>query len=83
MFAAGAGMIGNYSHCAWQVLGEGQFIPLAGSNAFIGEKNTLTRVPEYYVEIIVEPNVIEAVIEALKESHPYEEPSYQVIAFTT
>lgn len=76
-------MIGNYSHCAWQVLGEGQFMPLAGSHAFIGEKNTLTRVPEYYVEIIAETNVIDAVIEALIKSHPYEEPSYQIITFTT
>lgn len=34
MFAAGAGTIGNYDCCAWQVLGVGQFRPLAGSQAF-------------------------------------------------
>ena len=38
LFAVGAGSIGHYSHCAWQTLGEGQFMPLSGSDAFIGEK---------------------------------------------
>ena len=32
VFKAGAGKLDNYSHCSWQILGEGQFMPLAGSN---------------------------------------------------
>ena len=27
MFAAGAGHIGDYSHCSWGVTGTGQFLP--------------------------------------------------------
>ena len=76
MFASGAGKIGAYSHCAWQVLGEGQFIPLAGSDAFIGEINQLEKTPEYKVEMICDAESIKQVIAALKTTHPYEEPAY-------
>jgi len=79
MFAAGAGKIGHYACCAWQVLGKGQFMPLAGSDAFIGEKNRLEKVAEYRVEMVCEEDCIHAVISALKKSHPYEEPAYQVM----
>ena len=41
IFQAGAGTIGNYSNCSWEILGQGQFIPLEGSNAFIGKINAL------------------------------------------
>lgn len=79
IFAAGAGVIGNYSHCAWQVLGQGQFKPLEGSKAFIGELNQLELVSEYKVETVCDEACIEEVIQALKKAHPYETPSYQVI----
>jgi structural hemagglutinin/hemolysin toxin protein RtxA len=79
LFAAGAGVIGNYSHCSWQIAGEGQFMPLAGSHAFVGEVDALERVPEFKVETVCDEVHIKAVIAALKASHPYEVPSYQVI----
>jgi len=79
MFAAGAGKIGEYQCCAWQVLGEGQFMPLEKSNAFIGEKNQLEKLPEYKIEMVCDNDYIHAVIAALKTSHPYEEPAYQVL----
>ncbi|OGT64186.1 MAG: NGG1p interacting factor NIF3 [Gammaproteobacteria bacterium RIFCSPHIGHO2_12_FULL_45_9] len=78
LFEKGAGKIGNYSCCAWQILGEGQFMPLAGSHAFIGEQGHLEKVPEYKVEIVCENNLIHTVIAALKKAHPYEEPAYQI-----
>lgn len=78
MFAAGAGKIGEYSCCAWQVLGEGQFMPLEGSNAFIGEKHQLEKVAEYRVEMVCATETIHAVIAAMKQSHPYEQPAYFV-----
>lgn len=78
MFANGAGKFNHYSCCAWQVLGEGQFMPLAGSHAFIGEENKLEKVSEYKVEMVCEEKYIHEVISALKKSHPYEEPAYQV-----
>ncbi len=78
IFAAGAGRVGNYDCCAWQVLGEGQFRPLAGSNPFLGNSDQVETVAEYKVEAVCEDAAIGAVIAALKAAHPYEEPAYQV-----
>lgn len=83
MFAAGAGKIGNYSHCAWQTLGEGQFLPLSDSDAYIGEVGKLEKVQEYKVEMICDNNHISQVIQALKSSHPYEQPAYFVLRTET
>jgi hypothetical protein len=79
MFQAGAGRIGDYEHCAWQVLGQGQFRPLAGSNPYIGKQDELEQVLEYRVEMICDDDLIEAVVVALKRAHPYEEPAYDVM----
>lgn len=78
LFAKGAGKSAHYSCVAWQVLGEGQFMPLAGSKAFIGEKNRLERIAEYKVEMVCQDLYIQEVVAALKKAHPYEEPAYQV-----
>ena len=79
LFAAGAGTIGDYEQCCWQIQGTGQFMPLAGSNPHIGIHNRLETVDEWRVEMVVETSVIEAVISALKAAHPYETPAYDVI----
>ena len=79
VFAAGAGKIGNYDQCCWQSLGQGQFRPLAGSHAFIGEDNRMETLEEYRVEMVCEDALITPVITALKKAHPYEEPAYDVV----
>lgn len=79
IFAAGAGSYGQYSHCSWQTQGEGQYKPLAGSNPYLGEINQLTKVKEYKVETVCAKEIIKEVIAALKASHPYEVPSYQIL----
>lgn len=78
IFDAGAGIIGQYSHCSWQILGEGQFMPLTGSNAFLGEVNQLEKVAEYKIETVCAKERILDVIAALKRAHPYETPAYDV-----
>jgi hypothetical protein len=78
VFAAGGGRIGDYDHCAWQVLGSGQFRPLAGSQPFIGEAGQVEQVEEWKVELVVADELIVAVVAALKLSHPYETPAYEV-----
>lgn len=83
VFAAGAGSVDNYIHCAWETLGEGQFMPIQGSQAFIGEINKLEKVPEYKVETICTKERIKEVVAALKNAHPYESPSYQVMRIET
>lgn len=79
LFDAGAGQICNYSHCCWQVLGQGQFMPLEGNHAFLGETNKLETVAEWRVEMVVADAKIDNVIIALKHAHPYETPAYDVI----
>ena len=79
LFDAGAGHIGNYDSCSWQTLGDGQFRALDGSNPTIGQQGVVEAVAEYKVELVCEEKHIEDVISALKDSHPYEEPAYDVI----
>lgn len=83
VFEAGAGRQGDYDQCAWQTKGEGQFRPLKGSQPYIGELNQLERVAEYRVETLLDAEYLQAVIQALKQAHPYEEPAYEVIRLET
>jgi hypothetical protein len=78
VFAAGGGRIGNYDHCAWQVLGQGQFRPLDGSQPFLGQAGVVEQVEEWRVELVVADDLIVQVVAALKRSHPYETPAYEV-----
>lgn len=78
LFAAGAGRIGDYDSCCWQVAGRGQFRPLAGADPFVGAQGQIETVEEYKVELVCDDNVVVAAITALKQAHPYEEPAYQV-----
>lgn len=79
LFAAGAGSIGDYEQCCWQVQGTGQFMPLAGSAPHIGKQESLETVDEWRVEMVVDDAFITAAVIALKEAHPYETPAYDVI----
>jgi hypothetical protein len=78
LFKKGAGRIGQYDHCSWQVLGEGQFRPLNGSQPFLGKENQLEKVVEYKVEMVCADDLIEDVVKELIKTHPYEEPAYEV-----
>jgi len=79
LFAAGAGRIGDYSDCCWQVIGQGQYRPLQGSNPHIGKLNELSRESEYRVEMVLYRDCMAKVKQALIESHPYEEVAYGFI----
>ncbi|WP_315982304.1 NGG1p interacting factor NIF3 [Aliamphritea spongicola] len=78
LFTAGAGRIGDYDNCCWQVLGQGQFRPLEGSNPHIGSVHKVERLAEWKVELVCEDSLISSVVEELKRSHPYEEVAYEV-----
>lgn len=80
MFAAGAGRVGNYEHCAWQALGQGQFRPLEASTPYLGKANKLETLNEYKVEMVCESLIVGDAIDAMKLSHPYEEVAYSVVA---
>ncbi len=76
LFVAGAGRYDGYDCCSWQVRGEGQFRPLAGSRPFVGSCDEVERVAEFRVEMVCAEEVIEVVRDALLKAHPYEVPAY-------
>ena len=83
VFAAGAGRIGNYDRCCWQVAGQGQFRPLAGSAPTLGHQGELEQVREYRVEMVCAAEYIGAAVRAMKDAHPYEEPAWHVLEMVT
>lgn len=78
VFAAGAGNIGNYSHCGWSTEGTGTFKPLEGAKPAIGSKGKVEKVREMRLEAVVPAAKLDAVIAAMKKAHPYEMPAYDV-----
>ena len=83
LFEAGAGRLGAYAECCWQVLGQGQFKPLEGADPFIGEEGQLERVNEYRLEMVVEEQFAVQAVQAMREAHPYEVPAYHLIPVLT
>lgn len=80
VFAAGAGQIGDYEACCWQVKGIGQFRPKAGAQPFLGQVGALEQVEEWRVELVLADQYLSDVIAALRHAHPYEEPAFDVVA---
>ncbi len=78
MFKAGAGKIGAYDLCSFEVQGLGQFRALSGSSPFLGTMDQLEKVNEVKVEMVCEEHLIKLVVAALKEAHPYEMPAYYI-----
>lgn len=78
MVKEGAGFIGNYSGCTFQGEGIGTFIPLEGTNPYIGKLNETSYVNEIKIETIVDKPRMNAVIQAMIKVHPYEEPAYDI-----
>lgn len=77
--SAGAGKLGQYSHCSFSVTGTGTFRPLPGAHPFIGEIGSLEHPVEVRLEMLVPEQRRGAVIAALLASHPYEEVAYDLI----
>lgn len=80
VFAAGAGRVGYYDSCCWQVLGQGQFRPLDGSKPFTGQHGAVETGAEYRVEMVCEAACVRAAVAALLAVHPYETPAWDVVA---
>ncbi|MGI6224751.1 MAG: Nif3-like dinuclear metal center hexameric protein [Peptococcales bacterium] len=78
MAQQGAGHIGDYSDCTFQLSGTGTFRPLEGTNPFIGELGQLEKVEEYRIETIVSEEKVQSVLQAMIEVHPYEEVAYDL-----
>ena len=76
--AAGAGQIGNYERCAWRASGVGTFLSGDAASPTVGSTGTIEQVAEARVEMVMPRRRRAAVLEALRDAHPYEEPAYDV-----
>ena len=83
LFKAGAGRLGNYEQCAWAVLGQGQFRPMAGADPAEGRVGEVCALDEYRLEVLVARSDMPAVVDALKTSHPYEHPAFEIMPVLT
>ena len=79
LFAAGAGVIGNYDLCSYSGSGQGTFRGNEFSNPFVGSREELHTEKEFRLETIVPRHLISNVITALLASHPYEEVAYDLV----
>ncbi len=78
VFAAGAGRIGDYERCSWYAAGTGTFFGGEGTDPAIGESGHEERVAELRLETVYPVEHEAAVVRALREAHPYEEPAFDL-----
>lgn len=81
--AAGGGVIGQYTHCAFTHIGTGHFKPSAEANPHIGAKAAINAVEEIRVETFCDREKAKAVAEAIRAAHPYEEPVIYLLPLLT
>lgn len=75
---AGAGRASHYSHCSFSIRGTGRFTPGAAANPHIGRPGKPEQVEEEQIQVDVMDHDMQAVVAALKSTHPYEEIGYEI-----
>lgn len=77
-FDAGAGHIGNYSHCSFRGGGVGAFQGESGAHPAIGRVGKLEEVPEFRLEVVAPRNRLAEVVAAVRQAHSYEVPAIDI-----
>ncbi len=78
LYAAGAGKIGRYNDCSFQVEGTGTFVPGDNAQPYVGKRSEKESVQENRIEILFPSFLQSAILEALRRAHPYEEVAYYI-----
>lgn len=78
IFAAGAGLIGQYRECSFRLAGTGTFFGGDTTNPTVGQKGRREEVSEWRLEALCSDARIDGVIAAMRKAHSYEEPAYDV-----
>ena len=78
MLDAGAGHIGNYSHCSYNLQGQGTFKASNGCKPFVGEIGKTHFEDETRIETIAPAHTVGKVVSAMLAAHPYEEPAFDI-----
>ena len=79
LFEAGAGSLGNYDLCSFDVHGNSSFRGNENSNPTFGNKGELTEREETKISVVFESKNESAILKALKGNHEYEEVAYEIV----
>ncbi|WP_028610390.1 Nif3-like dinuclear metal center hexameric protein [Paenibacillus harenae] len=78
IWRAGAGQIGNYSNCSFNIKGTGTFVPGSGTEPYIGVPGKLEKADEIRIETVVPYSIHRKTVQAMLKAHPYEEVAYDL-----
>ncbi|MFA4965085.1 MAG: Nif3-like dinuclear metal center hexameric protein, partial [Thermoleophilia bacterium] len=78
LFAAGAGVIGEYEHCSWAVEGQGTFFGREGTDPNVGQAGRDETVGELRLEVVFPRRLKRRVVGAYVAAHPYDEPAFDL-----
>ena len=78
VFAAGAGKIGNYDECSFNIQGTGTFRPDESANPFVGERGKRHEESETRISVVFPAHLTSSVLRSMLQAHPYEEPAYEI-----
>ncbi|MEE4256044.1 MAG: Nif3-like dinuclear metal center hexameric protein [Bacteroidales bacterium] len=78
LFSAGAGHIGNYDSCSYNLEGFGTFRAGEGTDPFVGEKGELHKEAEARIEVIFPDHIKSRLLKSMMNAHPYEEVAYDI-----
>ncbi len=78
LFEAGAGRIGKYEECSFNIKGIGTYKPIEGAQPFIGEIGKRQEEPEERISVIFPKHLHSKILQHLFATHPYEEVAYEV-----
>ncbi|MBT8259098.1 MAG: Nif3-like dinuclear metal center hexameric protein, partial [Bacteroidia bacterium] len=79
LFKAGAGEIGKYSNCSFNIDGTGTFKGDDTSTPSYGEKGVFHSEKEINLTLTFQKHLESGILKALFEAHPYEEVAFEVI----
>ena len=78
LFEAGAGFIGKYDNCSFNLEGTGTFRPNESANPYKGEIGKTEFAKEERISIVFNKHLESRIFQALRNSHPYEEIAYEL-----
>ncbi|MEL6412749.1 MAG: Nif3-like dinuclear metal center hexameric protein [Bacteroidota bacterium] len=76
---AGAGCIGDYTHCSFFSTGTGTFQPKIEAQPYTGVPQQLSQVAEERIEVLFPTHLQTTIIRTLQATHPYQEVAYNIL----
>lgn len=80
LLEAGAGSVGKYDYCSFNIEGKGTFRATEGAKPFVGEIGEVHTEDEIRISTIYSKHLESSILKALRETHPYEEIAYEILS---